>query len=142
MKNRPSQMADLSAPELRGISNLDTAFQTRLDYATVDGRELTVKKIGKGTAVIVGVIPLMLNPEEFFRLRSSFRRRTFLVSQILRNAGIASGSALLERFSSQPVKDPWLAAIICRIRSPEMTRTVIIIGKLTKSTYHIRTCPI
>ena len=109
-KNRPSQMADLSAPELRGISNLDTAFQTRLDYATVDGRELTVKKIGKGTAVIVGVIPSMLNPEEFFRLRSSFRRRTFLVSQILRNAGIASGSALLERFSSQPVKDPWLGS--------------------------------
>ena len=58
----------------------------------------------------MGVIPSMLNPEEFFRLRSSFRRRTFLVSQILRNAGIASGSVLLERFSSQPVKDPWLGS--------------------------------
>lgn len=107
VKAGASQLADLTAPEFRGISNLDSYFQHRLDYAAVDGKEMALVRIGKGSAVIVGVAPWMLDYEKLFRLRSSFRRRAFLMSQILRNAGIASESVLLERFASEPGKEPW-----------------------------------
>ena len=107
VKAGESQIADLKAPEVRGISNMDTYFQHRLDYAVVDGKEIAVLRIGKGSAVIVGVAPWMLDYEKLFRLRSSFRRRAFLMSQILRNAGIASDSVLLERFASEAEKEPW-----------------------------------
>ena len=107
VKAGASQIADLKAPELRGISNMDSYFQHRLDYAAVDGKEIAVLRIGKGSAVIVGVAPWMLDYNKFFRLRSSFRRRAFLMSQILRNAGIASESVLLERFASEAQKEPW-----------------------------------
>jgi len=108
LKAQTSQMSDLSAVELTGISNLDTYFQTRLDYAAVDGRELSVRQSGKGKAVILGVAPSMLDYDQLFRLRSSYRRRVFLLSQILRNADVASDSVLLERFKSAPVAEPWL----------------------------------
>lgn len=108
VKAQPSQCADLSAPEFAGVSNLDTYFQTRLDYATVGGKELAALRIGKGVAVIAGVSPEMLDYEALFRLRSSWRRRAFLLSQLLRNAGVASGSVLLERFRSAPAEQPWL----------------------------------
>lgn len=107
VKAGASQIADLKAPELRGISNMDSYFQHRLDYAAVDGKEIAVLRIGKGSAVIVGVAPWMLDYNKFFRLRSSFRRRAFLMSQILRNAGIASESVLLEHFASEAQKEPW-----------------------------------
>lgn len=102
-----SQLADLSAPELNGISNLDTFFQHRLNYTAVDGKEVAVVRIGKGSAVILGVAPWMLDYNELFRLRSSFRRRAFLVSQVLRNAGIDFKSVLLDRFGTGPVAEPW-----------------------------------
>ncbi len=107
-KDLPSQMADLDAPEFTGISNLDTGFQTRLDYTTVGGRELAAIGIGKGRAVFAAVTPQMLDYDALFRLRSSWRRRAFLVSQLLRNAGIGSESVLLERFRSAPAEKPWL----------------------------------
>lgn len=102
-----SQLADLSAPELNGISNLDTFFQHRLNYTAVDGKEVAVVRIGKGSAVILGVAPWMLDYNALYRLRSSFRRRAFLVSQVLRNAGIDFKSVLLERFRSKPAAEPW-----------------------------------
>lgn len=107
VRSGTSQIADLNAPELEGVSNLDTFFQHRLDYTAVDGKETAVVRIGKGSAVILGVAPWMLDYKELFRLRSSFRRRAFLMSQILRNAGVEFGSALLERFASEPQTEPW-----------------------------------
>jgi len=107
-KNRPSLPARFDHPLLAGISNLDTYFQTRLDYAAVDGKELAAFPVGKGVCVAVGVTPGMLDYNALFRLRSSYRRRLFLVSQLLRNGGIASASPLLERFKSAPAANPWL----------------------------------
>lgn len=102
-----SQLLPKNEPELRGISDMDAYFQHRTDYAAVEGKEIAVKRIGKGCAVIVGTAPWMLDYVKLFRLRSSFRRRAFLMSQILRNAGIASDSVLLERFASKPQEKPW-----------------------------------
>ena len=107
-KNRPSLPARFDHPLLAGISDLDTYFQTRLDYAAVDGKELAAVPVGKGVCVTVGVTPGMLDYNALFRLRSSYRRRLFLVAQLLRNGGIASESPLLERFKSAPAANPWL----------------------------------
>ena len=130
VKAGASQLADLTAPEFRGISNLDSYFQHRLDYAAVDGKEMALVRIGKGSAVIVGVAPWMLDYEKLFRLRSSFRRRAFLMSQILRNAGIASESVLLERFASEPGKEPWKKSFYLQEPISETTPTAIITGKI------------
>ena len=107
-KNVPSQIAALDHPAFNGINNLDSYFQTKLNYATLDNKELTAIKLGKGEVVFAGVIPSMLDYNELFRLRSSFRRRAFLISQLLRNAAIASESELLTRFHSQALDKPWL----------------------------------
>ncbi len=107
-KNAPSMLADLNSSEFNGINNMDTYFQSRLTYSTVNGQEIARLKIGKGVAILVGVTPDMLSYRDMFRHRSSWRRRMFLVSQLIRNAGIGSSSVLLERFRSAPAGKPWL----------------------------------
>ena len=104
--NSPSQLADLSAPEFAGINNQDTAFQTRLNFAGIRGRDIAADSVGGGRAVVIGVIPQMLD-QKIFRLRAGWRRRAFLISQVLRNAGIASDSVLLDRFACPPQTQPY-----------------------------------
>ena len=109
LKNQPSRLADLDHPEFAGISNMDTYFQTRLDYAvTGNGAELDRIAIGKGSVVICSVTAEMLDYRTLFHLRTSFRRRSNLMSRLLNNAGIPSQSVLLKRFTESPSPKPWL----------------------------------
>jgi len=98
-KNAPSMIAKLDQAVFRSINNMDAAFQTRLSYTTMDGQEICAKSIDAGTLVFVGVTPQMLDYQKLFRLRSSYRRRAFLVSQILRNVGVSLKSDLLQCLS-------------------------------------------
>jgi hypothetical protein len=104
----PSMTAEFNHRMLDGVSNLDTYFQTRLDFSTVNGKELSAFNVGDGVCVTVGVSPEMLDYNKLFRLRSSFRRRLFLMTQLLRNSGIASACPMLDRFKSAPQSQPWL----------------------------------
>lgn len=107
-KNQTSRLADLNHPDFAGISNMDTYFQTRLEYAvTGNGAELERIAIGKGTVIVCSVTADMLDYRRLFHLRTSFRRRSNLMSRLLHNAGIPSECVLLERFRSLPGKTPW-----------------------------------
>ncbi len=109
-KNAVSTPVDLSSKEFAGISNLDTYFQSRLNYTVIDSRGKQLQKIayGKGTIIICSVMPEALDYKKLFRLRSSFRRRVFLVSQLLRNAGASGSSELLQRFKEKAGASLWL----------------------------------
>jgi len=110
LKSQASQYADLSDPFFSSISNLDTAFQIRLDYAVHEGRELSSKSIGKGKLIFSGVIPEMLNSAEFPRLRSNYRRRAFLVGQLFRNCGIGSSSDFILKLNGKLDENSWLSS--------------------------------
>lgn len=109
LKNQPSRLANLNYPEFAGISNMDTYFQTRLDYAvTKNNAELDRIMIGKGSVVICSVTADRLDYRRLFHLRTSFRRRSNLMSRLLNNAGVPSESVLLKRFAESPKAKPWL----------------------------------
>lgn len=109
LKKQPSRLAELDKPEFAGISNMDTYFQTRLDY-TVTGNdaELNGIELGKGMIVICSVTAEMLDYQRLFHLRTAFRRRSNLISRLLSNAGIPSECILLKRFTEEPKAKPWL----------------------------------
>ncbi len=108
-KDQSSKTAKLDAPEFAGISNMDTYFQAKLDYASLTpSSELSIIKHGNGSVIICPVSLDALDYEKYSYMRSSFRRRAFMLSRLLHNAGLESSSRLLERFKSPAKETPWL----------------------------------
>ena len=104
----PSFVSDFSSPHLRGISNAELHWKTKLELPALDGagadhnEALRVVKVGAGTLVACQAAPWMFDCEKKPYLRTTYRRNVFLVSRLVYNAGARGTTGLLMKFGGKP----------------------------------------